>query len=551
MLVRRSHLTTLILATATAGLLLAAPSVSAADRQSQSIEFSGPMDMSVGQFSDLTATASSGLAVSFSASGSCRITTVEDQTAVVATGAGLCTVTASQPGDSDWDPAPDVASTFTYLKSGSKTAVYADGGWVHAPGTPVTVVVVVTGTEGDDPAPGGTVEVNVLGDVPPDLRELGTVTLDGEGHGEIVISAADTKRLGKGHFGLGGQYNGSDSFDKSYAEFNPLELFAETTVTATAKPTSGLKHGDDVTFTAHVAPVAKGGETPTGQVEVLWGPFEGDDADLDACGNATLTTSELPGGSIQVLVQYLPDNQEYGTSWTTLRFTIAPEDQSITFPPMDDMRVNKLVKPDAFSSSGLPVSYVTTTPKICDVDWDERYRFFVTALRAGTCAVQAEQTGDNSYNEARPVTRSFTVLATPAPRPLGGGGGAPIADAGPLAGPIGGVALASNATAASGRLVVVRRPMTLTYAKAPMASTRLGDTVRVSARGLPAGSLNLVRIHMGRSWLTLGRVTADSAGQVTLPVITVKKVGTYAVRVVPVGKAPRYLSLHVLPAPRS
>src|SRR5206468_2134925 len=65
-------------------------------------EFGGDPDFSV------SATASSGLVVSFSASGSC---TVSGSTVHIS-GIGSCTITASQGGDANYDPAPAVAQTF-------------------------------------------------------------------------------------------------------------------------------------------------------------------------------------------------------------------------------------------------------------------------------------------------------------------------------------------------------------------------------------------------------------------------------------------------------
>jgi alpha-tubulin suppressor-like RCC1 family protein len=58
---------------------------------------------------DVSAAASSGLPVSFAASGKC---TVEDAT-VHLTGAGSCTVTASQPGNPNYNPAPAVSRSFS------------------------------------------------------------------------------------------------------------------------------------------------------------------------------------------------------------------------------------------------------------------------------------------------------------------------------------------------------------------------------------------------------------------------------------------------------
>jgi hypothetical protein len=57
----------------------------------------------------VSATASSGLPVTFSASGSCLINGVTVQLH----GVGSCTITASQAGNAQFNPAPDVARSFT------------------------------------------------------------------------------------------------------------------------------------------------------------------------------------------------------------------------------------------------------------------------------------------------------------------------------------------------------------------------------------------------------------------------------------------------------
>src|SRR2546422_3644197 len=57
----------------------------------------------------VTATVSSGLAASFAATGNCTIAT----TTVTITGAGSCTITASQAGNTNYNAAPDVPQTFS------------------------------------------------------------------------------------------------------------------------------------------------------------------------------------------------------------------------------------------------------------------------------------------------------------------------------------------------------------------------------------------------------------------------------------------------------
>src|SRR6185312_11913666 len=78
-------------------------------RQNQSISFSGPADRLVGSAAfAIAATASSGLPVSFSASGACTIAG-----AIVTLGpAGACTVVANQSGNDAFFPATDVARAF-------------------------------------------------------------------------------------------------------------------------------------------------------------------------------------------------------------------------------------------------------------------------------------------------------------------------------------------------------------------------------------------------------------------------------------------------------
>jgi hypothetical protein len=78
--------------------------------QDQTITF-GPLANKTYGDPDFTvsATASSGLAVSFAASGGCTVSGATVHLRSI----GSCTVTASQPGDANYNPAPDVSRTFS------------------------------------------------------------------------------------------------------------------------------------------------------------------------------------------------------------------------------------------------------------------------------------------------------------------------------------------------------------------------------------------------------------------------------------------------------
>ena len=81
----------------------------------QTITF-GPLGNKTYRDPDFTisATASSGLPVAFATTGNCLLSGA----LVRITGVGSCTVTASQPGDANYNPAPDVSQTFAIAKSG-------------------------------------------------------------------------------------------------------------------------------------------------------------------------------------------------------------------------------------------------------------------------------------------------------------------------------------------------------------------------------------------------------------------------------------------------
>lgn len=90
----------------------AAPDVARAFtvKANQAISFGALVDRFVGELPfAISATASSGLPVSFTASGSCTVAS----STVSLTGPGTCMITASQAGDMLTNAAPDVARTFT------------------------------------------------------------------------------------------------------------------------------------------------------------------------------------------------------------------------------------------------------------------------------------------------------------------------------------------------------------------------------------------------------------------------------------------------------
>jgi hypothetical protein len=98
-----------------------APDVSrtfAIAKASQSISFRPLPSTTYHDSFSVAATTSSGLRLGFTRSGNCRIVGLQaNSVQLFASGAGTCTITASQPGDANYNPAPDVTQTVAIAKA--------------------------------------------------------------------------------------------------------------------------------------------------------------------------------------------------------------------------------------------------------------------------------------------------------------------------------------------------------------------------------------------------------------------------------------------------
>ncbi|BEP15763.1 hypothetical protein acdb102_40740 [Acidothermaceae bacterium B102] len=116
-----------------------------------------------------------------------------------------------------------------------------------------------------------------------------------------------------------------------------------------------------------------------------------------------------------------------GTS-NTRTFTVPTfQTQTITFAqPASAHVADGTVTLVATSTSGLPVTYTSTTPAVCTVSGST-----VTLVDVGTCSIDADQVGDSTFQLAPTVTQSFTILPVP-PAP----GALTIATVGPASGTV-------------------------------------------------------------------------------------------------------------------
>ena len=324
----------------------------------QTITFGPLADKSVGD-PDFTvaATASSGLAVSFSASGSCTVV----GTTVHLTGGGTCTITASQPGNSSFANAPDVPRTFSIARAAQtitfgplQARSFADPDFAVS-ATASSGLAVSFAASGGCTVAGSTVHITSIGSC--------TVTASQPGNASFTaaVDVARTFAIAKANqaitFGvLAGKTFGNADFPVS------------------ASSSSGLA----VSF------AASGKCTITGATVHITG-----------AGSCTVTASQAGNANVNPAADVAQS------------FAIGKASQTIAFAAL---RSKTFGAPNftvhATASSGLAVSFAANGS--CSVKGTK-----VHLKSAGRCTLTASQSGNANYNPAKRVARAFKVLGPP------------------------------------------------------------------------------------------------------------------------------------------
>ncbi|MDQ3918879.1 MAG: Ig-like domain repeat protein [Acidobacteriota bacterium] len=218
---------------------------------SQTITF-GPLSNRTFGDADFTvsATASSGLAVTFAASGQCTVT----GSTVHITGAGSCTITASQAGDSNFNAAADVQQSFQLAKASTTTALSSSSN-PSSVGRSVTFTAAVTSAAG---------------------TPTGTVTFKDNG---VAISTCTSVALSSG---------------QAACTASALSLGSHT-VTA--------DYSGDANFTASTGTLS-GGQTVSGGFEFSQGTYTVNERD----GSVTITVKRTGDTSQAASVDYATDD---------------------------------------------------------------------------------------------------------------------------------------------------------------------------------------------------------------------------------------------------
>jgi hypothetical protein len=301
----------------------------------------------------VSATASSALAVTFAATGNCSVT----GSTVHLTGAGLCTITASQAGDGNFNAAPDVPQSFSISKS-SQT---------------ITFGALANKNFGD---PNFSVSATASSALAVTFAATGNCTVTGStvhltGAGSCTITAS---QAGDGNFNSATDVPQSFTIAKGSQTivFGVLanKSFGDADFTVSATASSALA----VTFAA------------TGNCTVTSSTVH-----LTSAGSCTIAASQAGDGNFNPAAD-VPQS-----------FTIAKGNQTITFGALANKSFGD---PDfsvsATASSALAVTFAATGN--CSVTGST-----VHLSSPGSCTITASRGGDTNYNPAADVPQTFTI----------------------------------------------------------------------------------------------------------------------------------------------
>ena len=335
----------------------------------------------------VSATASSGLAVAFSAdASSAGICTVSGST-VSLVGSGTCTINANQAGNASYLSAPQVQQAFAVgLASQTISFTSTPPGGAVAGGAAYTVTATASsGLAVAFTLSAGSAGVCTISGASVSFVGAGTCTINANQAGDATHQAAPQAQQS---FTVAGSPPPKSSQSISFTSAAPAGAVAGgPTYTVTATASSGLA----VAFSA--AGSSAGVCTVSGST-------------VSFVGSGTCTINANQAGNASYLAA--PQVQQ--------AFAVGLTPQTISFtstPPAGAVAGGAGYTVTATASSGLAVTFTLSAAStgVCTISGSS-----VSFVGGGTCTINANQSGNGSYQAAPQAQQSFTVAASPPPK---------------------------------------------------------------------------------------------------------------------------------------
>jgi hypothetical protein len=325
------------------------------------------------------ASATSGLAVAFSAAASSAGICTVSGSSVNFVAAGTCTINANQSGNASYEAAPQVQQSFA----------------IGGPSAPSVQSISFTSSAPSGAAVGGppyTVSATASSGLPVsfsiDPASAGICSLSGT---TVSFAAAGTCTIRADQAG-NASYQPAPTVSQSF-----VVNLAGQTISFTSTPPGGASTGGP---TYSVAASASSGL-----------PVTFSSGSPSVCSVSGSTVSFLSSGTCTVRADQAGNGSYSAAPQVVQSFAVAPGAQTISFtttPPSGAYVGGPAYTVAATASSGLAVTFSSGSPSVCSVSGAT-----VSFVAAGTCVVRANQAGNAGYQAAPQVQQSFAVVPPP------------------------------------------------------------------------------------------------------------------------------------------
>jgi uncharacterized protein YhjY with autotransporter beta-barrel domain len=345
----------------------------------QTITFANPGAQNFGTTPTLSATASSGLSVSFT-SGTTAVCTVTAGGALAFVATGTCTINADQVGNAAYAAAPTVTQSF------SVNAVVPAAptiGTASASNAQASVAFSAPAFDGGAAISGYTATSNPGGVT--GTCAASPCTVSGLTNGTAyTFTVTATNSAGTGAASV------------SSGSVTPMANVpgAPTAVSASA--------GDGQATVSFSAPTADGGGAITGYTAT-----SSPGAITGTCASSPCTVTGLSNGTAYSFTVTATNMAGTGATSSASNSVTPKSAQSITFNNPGAQNFGTASTLTANASLGLGVSFSSTTTGVCTVTAAGALTF----VSAGTCTINADQGGNATTVAATTVTQSFSVNA--------------------------------------------------------------------------------------------------------------------------------------------
>ncbi len=314
---------------------------------------------------------------------------------------GTCSLVATQPGDATYGAASDVyidinvggLQTINFTNPGNQTSI-------TSPASPITISATSVQS-------GTSTNTNLLvafSSLTPDVCDIST-----GGGGSYVtptisggVSSTTLEKFTAGICTLVASQEGS----ASYAPATDVQVtftIGQPQVITFTKPTDSARSANTKSITASTTSslLITFTSATSGICTVATGTL--------SSGTTTATVTFVSGGTCVLTASQTGNGSWYTATPVTQTFVITGATvQTVTFT-QGDVNINTSpITLSASASSGLPVTFISSTTSVCSVS-----EVFVTLSTVGNCTIVASQSGDLTYAAATNVTVTFVIFAKP------------------------------------------------------------------------------------------------------------------------------------------